>query len=139
LWGERAEVSTYKCSDEKFAAEVRKFIGKKKTEKEILSELNKTSQFNVAVENVTFLKGENPNVDENWQKGLAAKNYKNDKENKVLVILVNNILPKSPKTLNEAKGLVTADFQNYLEKDWLSYLKNKYPVKIDDSVLSTVK
>jgi hypothetical protein len=26
-----------------------------------------------------------------------------------------------------------------LEKEWIAYLKNKYPVKIDEAVLSTIK
>ena len=49
------------------------------------------------------------------------------------------MLPKSPKTIYEAKGMVTADFQTNLEKEWIAYLKNKYQVKIDEAVLATVK
>ena len=48
-------------------------------------------------------------------------------------------MPKTPKTIAEAKGIITADYQNYLEKEWLSYLKNKYTVKVNDDVLNTVK
>ncbi|MGZ4038765.1 MAG: peptidylprolyl isomerase, partial [Bacteroidia bacterium] len=139
LWGERAEVTNYKCADEKLAGEVRKLLAKGKTEKEITETLNKTSQLNVSVENITYLKGENKTVDENWKKGVVKDNVKNEKENKVVVVVVNNVLQKSPKTLNEAKGLVTADFQTNLEKEWIAYLKNKYPVKIDEAVLGTVK
>ena len=35
--------------------------------------------------------------------------------------------------------MITADYQNYLEKEWLSYLKNKYTVKVNEDVLNTVK
>lgn len=139
LWGERADVSTYRCLNEKITAEVRKMLAKGKSEKEIIETVNKTSQLNVSVENVMFLKGENKNVDENWKEGIVSKDIKDDKDSKVLVIKVNKVLPKSPKALNEAKGAVTADFQVNLEKEWIAYLKNKYEVKVDESVLSTVK
>ena len=86
-----------------------------------------------------YLKGENKNVDDNWKEGLVAKDIKDDRDSKILVIRINKLLAKSPKALNEAKGSVTADFQVNLEKEWLAYLKNKYPVKIDEAVLSTIK
>ncbi len=139
LWDDRADVTTYRCLDSKISAEVRKLLAKGKAEKEIVETINKTSQLNVTVENVMYLKGENKNINDNWKEGLVAKDIKDDKDGKVLVIKVNKVLPKSPKALNEAKGLVTADFQVNLEKEWIAYLKNKYPVKIDDAVLSTIK
>lgn len=139
MWEERAEVTTYKCLDDKVANELRKLLKKGKGEKEITETLNKTSQLNVAVENVTYLKGENKNIDANWKQGVADKNVKDDKENKVLVIVVNKILPKSPKSLAESRGMVTADYQNYLDTEWLAYLKNKYKVSVKEEVLSTVK
>lgn len=139
LWGERADVTTYRCLDAKVAAEVRKMLSKGKGEKEIVETINKTSQLNVSVENVMYLKGENKNIDDNWKEGIVSKDIKDDKDSKLLVIKVNKVLAKSPKALNEAKGAVTADFQVNLEKEWIAYLKNKYPVKIDEAVLSTVK
>ncbi len=139
MWDERADVTTYKCLDDKIAKELRKLLKANKTEKDILTTLNKTSQLNVAVENVTYLKGENKNVDANWKQGVAEKDIKDDKENKILVLVVNKISPKAPKTLPECRGLVTADYQNYLEKEWLAYLKNKYKVTINKEVLDTIK
>jgi peptidyl-prolyl cis-trans isomerase SurA len=139
MWDERAEVTTYKAANDKIAAEVRKMLKKGKKEKEILEAVNKTSQLNLSVENVTYLKGENKNVDANWKEGTVSNDIKDDKDGKVSILVVNKILPKSPKTLMEAKGMVTADFQNNLEKEWIAYLKNKYPVKIDENVLNGVK
>lgn len=139
LWAERAEVSTYKCLNEKVAKDVRKQLKDGKTEKEITEAVNKSSQLNLSVENVTYLKGENKNVDNNWKAGVVANNINDDKEKKIFVIVVNKILPKSPKSLAECRGLVTADYQNYLEKEWLDYLKKKYIVKVNNDVISTIK
>jgi peptidyl-prolyl cis-trans isomerase SurA len=139
LWEERADVTTYKCLNDKVVKDLRKLYKDGKSEKQIVEILNFTSQLNVSVENVMYLKGENKNVDANWKKGIAEKDIKDDKEKKILVIVVNNILPKSPKTLGECRGNVTADYQNYLDTEWLNYLKNKYVVKVDQDVLNTIK
>ena len=137
LWDERADVTTYSCANEKIAKEVRSMLKKKKSEKEILEVVNKSSQLNVSVETITYLKGENKDVDANWKEGVVANNLK--KEGKEVVMVINKVMPKTPKTIAEAKGIITADYQNYLEKEWLNYLKNKYTVKVNDEVLSTVK
>lgn len=137
LWDERADVTMYNCADEKIAKEVRAMLKKKKTEKEITETINKTSQLNVSAESITYLKGENKDVDANWKEGVVATDIK--KDNKVMVLVVNKLMAKTPKTIPEAKGMITADYQNYLEKEWLAYLKNKYTVKINEDVLNTVK
>lgn len=137
LWDERAEVTMYNCANDKVAKEVRALLKKNKTEKEIVETVNKTSQLNASAESVTYLKGENKDVDANWKEGVVANNIK--KDGKEIVLVVHKLLGKTPKTIAEAKGTITADYQNYLEKEWLAYLKNKYTVKLNDEVLSTVK
>jgi peptidyl-prolyl cis-trans isomerase SurA len=139
LWDERAEVTIYKCLNEQVAKDVRKMLKAKKTEKEITESLNKSSQLNVSVENITYLKGENKDLDANWKEGVIEKNIVDEKEKKNHVMVVNKILQKTPKTLAEARGNVTADYQTYLENEWLTYLKNKYIVKVNEDVLATIK
>jgi peptidyl-prolyl cis-trans isomerase SurA len=94
---------------------------------------------NLAAESITYLKGENKDVDANWKQGVCTTDIKDGKDNKVTVLVVNKVLPKTPKTIAEAKGMITADYQNYLEKEWLAYLKNKYVVKVNEDVLNTIK
>lgn len=139
LWDERADVTMYNCVNDKVAKEVRAMLKKGKTEKEITETINKTSQLNVTPENITYLKGENKNVDANWKQGIVATDIKDAKDSKVTVLVVNKVMEKTPKTIAEAKGMITAEYQNYLEKEWLAYLKNKYTVKVNDDVLNTVK
>ena len=44
-----------------------------------------------------------------------------------------------PEGVADVKGLVTSDYQDELEKVWLSKLKKKYPAKINKNVLKLVK
>jgi peptidyl-prolyl cis-trans isomerase SurA len=110
---------------------------KKKSEKDIVAEVNKNSQLNLSVESRIFSKGENEYVDKNWNPGTSAD--LKDKDGKTVIVVVNKLLKPEPKSYQDSKGMVTADYQNYLEKEWLESLKKKYPVTIDKAVLSTVK
>jgi peptidyl-prolyl cis-trans isomerase SurA len=44
----------------------------------------------------------------------------------------------SPRSFNEAKGLVMNDYQAWLEEEWIKNLRNKYPVKVDQKVLADI-
>lgn len=50
-------------------------------------------------------------------------------------VSVEKIIPPTPKTMDEARGYIIADYQDQLEKDWVAALQVKYPVKVDDVVL----
>jgi peptidyl-prolyl cis-trans isomerase SurA len=139
LWEERADVTLYKCLNEKVAKDLRKLYQSGKTEKDIVAALNKNSQLNVSADNIMYLKGENKNLDNSWKTGINPLDIKDEKESKIVVYVINSILPRTPKTLGECRGNATADYQAYLESEWLTYLKNKYVVKVNQDVLSTVK
>ena len=138
MYEERADATVYSCTDEKVANKVRELMKKKKTEKEITDAVNKDSQLNLQVETKVFNKGENEFVDKNWNPGTSA-DIKSEKDKKTIIVVTNKLLKPEPKTYQDAKGMVTADYQTYLEKNWIASLKSKYPVNIDKTVLATVK
>lgn len=135
-WDERADVSTYTCKDAKTASAVRKMLAKGKKDKEILEKLNSKGANQVTIDTRIYLKGENATVDANWIPGMTK-----DKEDggKVIFMNVNKLVAPTAKTLPECKGLVTADYQTHLEKEWLSELKAKYKVEVNKEVLKTIK
>ena len=53
-------------------------------------------------------------------------------------VSVEKIIPPTPKTMDEARGYIIADYQDQLEKDWVASLQSKYPVKVDDAVLMSL-
>ena len=138
LWDERADASIYSCADEKIAKQVKDMLKNNKTEKEIVAEVNKNSQLNLQVETRAFNKGENEMIDKNWTPGISEIMV-SPKDRKMVVISVSKLLKPEPKSYVDSKGVVTADYQNYLEKQWLDGLKQKYKVTIDKDVLATVK
>ena len=48
------------------------------------------------------------------------------------------VLKKGPDSYEDVRGLVTADYQDVMEKQWISELRKKYPVVINYDVLKTV-
>jgi peptidyl-prolyl cis-trans isomerase SurA len=136
LYDERSDASIFSASNQKISDEARKMIAKGKSDKEILEKLNKDSQLNLMIDTKIYTKGENSLVDANWTPGVSATK---EADKKFSFVRVNKILKPSPKSLNEAKGAVTSDYQNYLEKAWVDSLKMKYPVVIHKEILSQVK
>jgi peptidyl-prolyl cis-trans isomerase SurA len=71
-----------------------------------------------------------------WKKGYI-KTAEDGGKTKILV--VNAIIPPAQKSLNETQGQVTADYQNFLDKQWIDTLRAKYQVSINRDVLQLVK
>jgi peptidyl-prolyl cis-trans isomerase SurA len=137
-WGERAVVDIYSCSDKAIAETVRTMLKKGASQAEILKVINKDSQLNLSVENKNFNKGENEWADKNWMVGISD-DITSEKDNKIVLINVKKIEQNAIKSLEEARGTVISDYQNYLEKQWIDELKKKYTVSIDKQVLAEVK
>ena len=79
-----------------------------------------------------FQKGENKALDGvTWQPGT----YNVERDGRFMLIKIEQILPPSYKTLNEARGLATSDYQAYLEKQWIEDLRQKNPVKVNQPEL----
>jgi len=52
---------------------------------------------------------------------------------------VNKVLPPGIKTLEECKGKLVNDYQQYLEQNWVDELKKEFTVKINQDVFEKVK
>ncbi len=141
IWNKRAEVTLYKCIDEATAVNVEKVLTKKTkipiTNDELLKMFNKESQLTLTINEGKFEKGENASVDATeWKNGIL---HKVTSTNGVELVMIKNVFESEPKKLNEVKGLVTSDYQSFLEKEWVNELKAKYKVEVDKEVLKQVK
>jgi peptidyl-prolyl cis-trans isomerase SurA len=136
LWEDRLDASIYTCKDEKTAEKVKKLIKQGKSDKEILATLNKDTVVNVTIESKLYLKGDNGMLDAHgWNPGMSANE---PIKGKVVFSNVRKIDKAVPKTYTEARGLVTSEYQSWLEKEWISSLKKKYPVSIDRKVFESI-
>lgn len=134
LWKDRIDAMVYECLDKNIANQVVKMLKNDTiTSKHILEKLNAKSELNLKVKTnkyeiseVPYLKGRSFKVGTNPSYEFGGKFY---------VIKVNALLPTGPKLLSDAKGLITSDYQNYLEKVWLEELTKKYTFKINEKII----
>lgn len=142
MWGERADVTIFKFANKEVAERFRKYMKKNAknnpTNDQILKEMNKTSQLDLQIEEGIYSKKDNETVDKvSWVAGTMSADI--DAEKSIIIVRVNKVLAPSPKSIAEARGLITADYQNYLEKEWITQLRKKYTVTVDKAVLDTIK
>lgn len=81
--------------------------------------------------------GRNKNVDAlNGTPGTGNVYKENGRSN---FVVLRKVVPPAKKELNETRGQVTSDYQDYLEKKWIEELRNKYDIKVNRSLLSKIK
>ncbi|MDP4186842.1 MAG: hypothetical protein Q8905_02245, partial [Bacteroidota bacterium] len=89
------------------------------------------------IEHKIFSQGENKLLDSiGWNLGLTNII---DKDGSVIFISRDAELKPQPKPLNEIKGLVTADYQSYLENQWIKELRKKYTIELNRKILYSIK
>ncbi len=133
-WADRADAMVYECLTKDIADNVFKMIQNDTiNSKHVIEKINKDSELNLRVRtnkfelvNTPFLK------DQKLAKGIN-KPYLY--EGKHYVVKVEQLIPAGIKDLNDAKGAITSDFQNQLEKDWLAEIALKHPIVINEAVL----
>lgn len=142
MWGKRVSVNIYKAANEKIAKSARKLVAKRTKKNlsvdDVLTKINKSSQLNLQSESGLFSKGDNEMVDKvEWTPGLS-ENIMNEDGTFTFIEIVE-VKEPMPKSLSEARGLITADYQNFLEKRWVDLLKSKYDVQVNREVFKTIK
>lgn len=126
------------CKDKntfKLAKKLVKKIATDSIDKYLTTRLNDSIQY-VKVEKNLFVQGDNKLVD-----NLAFKTKTAIEPNKdyPYAFVVGKLLKSLPENYTDVRGLVTADYQEYLEKQWITELRKKYKVEIDTKVLNLVK
>ncbi|MFN6379043.1 MAG: peptidylprolyl isomerase [Flavobacteriales bacterium] len=137
MWPKRRDAVIYTCANEEMAKEVRRLIESGKSNAEIVEQINKNSQLNLQIEEGVFSE-EDKDVLANtaWAPGLSQNIPYNGQ---VVIVNVKAVVPESPKKLSETRGIVTSEYQNYLEKKWIEELRAKYKYQVKKDVLYSVK
>lgn len=158
VWQNRADVTTWNIDKsidlKKVAKIITKATKKNKTNDEIKDLLCK--KFSITEKQSKYFaytwaryeKGVNKNIDKLiWNTDIAKDlNKKNvvitdttllTNKNNVLV-LKSFLLPQT-KTLDECRGVVTSQYQEFLESKWLTDLRKKYVYKVHYDVFNSIK
>ena len=101
----------------------------------LLTTLHKKFRRDIRIEKHLSAKGDNAFVDELVFDGVVAEK---DKKYPICFVFEGKII-NQPEEMADAKGAVTTDYQNLLEKNWVEELKSKSKVIINKKVLKKVK
>lgn len=138
MWNERADASifTFNGTDKAPITEARQLASNGTPDAEILEKINRDEQV-LNISRKLFQQGDNEFVDAvTWTEGMKDQAVK---DGKTVFVVIHELLKPAPKHLNEVRGLVTADFQNHLEKEWIRGLRVKYPVTVNKELLTQIR
>ncbi|MFT7345270.1 MAG: peptidyl-prolyl cis-trans isomerase SurA, partial [Lentimonas sp.] len=134
MWKQRMDAMVYICQNQNIADQVSAMLQNDTiTSTHVLNKINKESELNLSVktnkfeiESTPFLVGRDLKVGNNPSYVYDEKYY---------VVKVNKVLATEAKKLSESKGLITSDYQTYLEEEWLKTLTQKHKIVINNEVL----
>ncbi|NND06898.1 MAG: hypothetical protein HKN87_11005 [Saprospiraceae bacterium] len=135
MWPAKAlvETITINSEDPAVVAKVKKLSAKKSSQK-IIKKINKNEEF-VLVQG-KFLEKEELPAGLGWEK--YAMTAPEEQNGQMQIKRVAEIIPPQPKTLEEARGYIIADYQDYLEKEWVNELMAAYEINVNQDVLSSI-
>lgn len=133
----RLDASVYTVFNSTRIEKVRAMVLKGDSEEEILKSYNSDTNKVVTIEHHMYLRSESPVIDLiDWKEGLS-RNV--DTDGTTMFVMVHKVIPPLPKALKDIRGIVVADYQSYLEKSWMSGLRNKYICSVNKDVLGLIQ
>jgi len=111
------------------------FIIVSNSKKWIEKEINGNSALTLQVESGLYEKGDYEIIDLiDWNLGSHDLSI----ENIEYLVFIDRVVPAHNKELDEIRGQVISDYQNYLEHEWIKDLRSKFTVSINNKALSKI-
>lgn len=140
-WNKRVDATILDAKDQQKLDKAKKLLSTKNISKSLIesieSQINTDSPLNLQIHKDIYEEGRPRTEAEKvidqveWKEGA----YDLSSQERLYHIIMHEVIPPRDKAFEEVKGLVTSDYQNKLEQDWLTALREKYPVTINDLVL----
>jgi len=143
IWGERLDAWIYRCESRAVAEEAVRFLKDQAnlyaSPSALIARLCAPRYDPSCITSTTgaYERGDNEFVDKmDWNEWISDIS---EKDGRFIFVIKKDILPSARKTFDEAYGLVTADYQNHLEEEWIAELRKKYRVKVNRKLLSAIR
>ena len=135
-WDERYDGWAIRCETQ----EIRDYIDEifaeddKLSKEELMDLLNLRFPNQAFVQKGIFAHGTNDLVDYLVWDGPKPQNFKDG-----LYFVRGDLVPPSPKTLEEARGQYLSAYQDELEKEWISALRKAHKIRVNKKVLKSIE
>ena len=137
MWKKRVDVTIASSTNQDMIKKAQAFLKKNEKPQVIKDKLNLNNVINVMTNNGVFEEGSDA-LPKTMKYDVGVSDVFKEGEY-YFVTKVDKILPESVKTLDECKGKIVNDYQQYLEQRWVDDLKQEFIVKINQDVFESVK
>ena len=139
-WKTRLNAVIYRCTDAEAAERIKAVAeagGDVETERrEMVSE----NPLSITIEESRIELGMNPVVDAAFAAlGSTGITSPEIVDGQMRFVEIREVTEPAQKTLDEARGKVIADFQDYLEKTWIGQLRDLYSHEVNREVLHAIR
>ncbi len=144
VFKDRYEATIFRCANKSIAEAVKRDLELGLTIDSIMRKTNRSNALNVSNPKTgKFELGNDMYANFLFETGKSDIKYLIIEDPKVkggyVVIQVHQFIPAGKKTLNEARGSIMSDYQNYLEKEWIDSLMLKYPIQVNTEAFNRIK
>jgi len=137
VWKTRVNAEIFSSTNLDLMKKVLVMINKNRNSNEIKDKFNTKDTVNVMVYEGFYEDGADAlPKDTKMEVGVSGITNKGEY---YYITKVNKVIPPGYKTIDECKGKLVNDYQQYLEQNWVSELKKEYEVKINQDVFEKVK
>lgn len=137
MWKKRVEASIYSSTKLEIIKKALGLLKKDNLPKDIKEKLNTKEVVNIMVNEGIFEEGSDVLPKElKLEQGISPILKQGEY---YYLVKTTKVLPESAKTLEECRGKVTNDYQQYLEQRWVDDLKQEFSVKINKDVFENIK
>ncbi len=138
-WEERAVIYsvTIDTTDKKLVDAIHKFV-KKKSVDAAIKKFDPSKSYISYQRNTVEKRSKDQLEGLAFQKGSITLPVLDKELTSYIFKKVENILPSSVKTLEEARGFIIAEYQDHLEALWVDELRAKYPVVVNDQLFNSL-
>ena len=137
MWANRYDVDIFSSTNEKYISKTQSYLKKGKSIAYIKSKLNKDGVVNVMEKSGLF--EEDYDILPEYKNLTSGVSSIVKKGNYFFTVNVKEVKSAEVKGINECRGKVISDYQQYLENNWVGDLKNEFTVKINAEVFEDVK
>lgn len=136
-WKDRVKGVVVSSKDATIMKKVFTMLEKGKSKDEISKTFNTTEKVNVMFQEGIYEKGHHylP-TSYVFNQGISPIIEENGFN---FIVQAQEIIPAGNKTLEEVKGRVINDYQQFLEENWITSLKEEYKVEVNNDVFEKVK
>ena len=139
MWGERAYATIVTVTRPEALPKVKELLDSGIELDSLKNVIRRDSIGYAIVRKGYYQRGDNQFVDQTEWKVGERNEIASTVDQSTTIVIIREVRNPEPKTLKEARGIVTSDYQVELEQQWVKSLKERYPVKINEKVLDKVR